>query len=420
MWNRKKEDIDLHQKKRYQFIREQVRPQRKIWVFIWLKRLALLVIAACIFGGIAGGIIVLIHNHFIESERQVVEISTFTPMPEETMAPVDTKSKKTAEKEMTLSDINKLSQRLSAVGTSMDSAMVGIESKVSTENWLEKSQNAQSVSFGLIFREGEKYYDILTTCNTIQEQSSVNVQLMDDTMIDGSILGSDVQLNVAVVRIKKADIKKSLLEQMTVAHLGNGLGLVDGTSVIAIGCPNGVLHSIVTGVITNDSIQASIMDGEVQLYCTSIPFSERGNGVVLDEDGRVVGIITTEFTEETGTTGMAFIRISNVTTLISLLQKKITVPYIGIEGKSLSATTAKAHNLEVGAYVTEVYSGAPAYDGGMRVADVITKIDGENVNGMSDVYNSLLRHKTGDMVVYTVSRKSGNKKVTKQIKVKLG
>lgn len=422
MWNRKKQEkTDLHQEKRYQFIREQVRPQKKQQAVLWLKRLGLLVIAACIFGGIAGGIMICIQNRFLKQEKDTVTINAYTPVPEETTAPAVGKDKnETGQQELTLNDMNTISRRLSAVGTAVDTAMVGIKSMGNAKNWFANSQSAETVAFGLIFQKSEKYYDILTTCDIVQEQSSVQVQLMDDTMIEGTILGSDVQLNMAVVRIKKADIKKSLLAQMSVAYLGNGLGMVDGTKVIAVGSPNGVLHSVVAGMITNDSIRASITDGEIQIFSTDIPYCEIGNGVVLDIQGHVIGMITADFTEETGTTGMAFVRISHVMPLLELLQKKKEIPYIGIEGKSLSAAAAAVHHLENGAYVTEVYSGEPAYEGGMRVADVITEIDGEAVSGMSDIYNNLLEHGSGDTVIYTVSRKSGSKKITKHLKIKLG
>ena len=98
----------------------------------------------------------------------------------------------------------------------------------------------------------------------------------------------------------------------------------------------------------------------------------------------------------------------------------MTIPYLGIEGRSIDEDVAEAHNLVEGAYVTEVYAGTPAYEGGMRVADVITQINGESIRGMTDIYNNLIKHKPKDKVVYTVHRKSGNRKVAKQIKVVLG
>ena len=50
-----RENNDSHKEERYQFMREQVKPQRKKQCLIWAKRLGILIVSACIFGGIAGG-----------------------------------------------------------------------------------------------------------------------------------------------------------------------------------------------------------------------------------------------------------------------------------------------------------------------------------------------------------------------------
>lgn len=421
MWNKRKdEDRDLHSEKRYQFIREQVRPKRREQAVCFLKRLAAVVVFAGVFGGIAGGIIVTMQKHSVRAFPETAAVATPSPEPpQETSTPAEKKEKKSEEKAVSLSDYHRLTKRLAAVGTRMDSALVGIQTKENAKNWFNQNKSGRRMAYGLIFHSASSYYDVLTTSDIVQEQERVNVQLMDDTVIEGIILGSDEQLNLAVVRIKKKDIAPELRKQMTAAELVEGLGLTTGANVIAIGSPNGVLHSVVMGTVTNDSICASLVDGEVQLYSTDISYSSVGNGVVLDTVGHVVGVITTEFAEETGTTGLSFVKLSDVTTLISLLQKRMKTPYLGIEGKTLSVINAKAHHLEIGAYVTEVYSGTPAYKAGMRVADVITEIDGEAVSGMSDVYHNLMEHRTEDKVTYTVSRKSGNKKLTKKIKVTL-
>ncbi len=425
MWNKRKGmDTDFHEEKRYQFIREQVRPQKKIQAFLLLKRLGILVMTAFVFGGIVGGCIVFMQNHFRVDSEDVVQFNTYTPAPTktptETSAPVSTGKEKRSEKDLTLSDMNWLSKKLSAVGTEMNSAIVGVMKKDDTANWLEQHDSVRSVVYGMIFGESGKYYDILTTCEVIKKQPSVYIRLMNDTLVEGVVLGSDAQLNLAVVRIKKEDIEVNLLEQMTVAKLGMGFALSNGTNLVAVGCPDGILYSVFSGMVTNNSVYVPITDGEIQVYCTNIPYSEDGNGFVLDIEGRVIGVITTAFKEETGTTGMAFIKISHVTALLEVLQNKGTIPYIGIEGRSLDESVAKAHNLEAGAYLTEVYSGAPAYEAGLRVADVITQINGQKITGMTDIYNDLLNRKSNDKVIYTVHRKSGNGRVTKQIRIKLG
>lgn len=412
MQNKKKKDTAGHDEERYQFIKEQVRPQQRKYLIKWFKRLGFLLFAAVLFGIIAGSVIVYIQNYLLRP-KEVVKISTYTDVPEETPGEI---GKTAIDNNTSLAKLNKITQRLAAVGEKLDTSLVGIKQRSSAQNLLV-GVNSQTTAYGLLIQQTESYIYILTTNQVVEGQSTVVVQMSDNTVVEGTLLGSDTQLNLAIIRVQKSDMEAQLLSKMKVARLGSGRGLVNGTNVIAVGAPNGVLRSVVLGRITNTSINASITDGEIQLYCTDMPYTDKGNGVVLDTKGRVIGVLTTDFTEQTGLSGLSFIRISDVLNVIELLKRKQSAPYLGIEGKSLSSTVAEAHKLEKGAYVTEVYSGSPAYDGGMRVADVITRIDGDKVSTMSDIYRALLEHRPGDMVTYTISRKSGKEQFTKQLKI---
>lgn len=402
-------------------MKEQVRPQQRKQAFQWLRRAGILVAAAVLFGVIAGSIIVLFQNRFVKPKENIVTIDTYTAEPVEPEKTEEPEKIQEPQKVETLSlrQVNKITQRLAAVGTGMSPSIVGIMPESSAQSILSGEISNMPMAYGLIVQETDKKYYVLTTDTIVQERSYVQVQLADHTMIEGRVLGSDAQLNMAVVQIEKSDVKTNLLAQMTAAQLGNGMSLLNGSNVIAVGCPNGVLRSVVVGTITNDSVKGAITDGEVQLYCTTIPYTGAGNGVVLDVAGRVVGILSTGFTEKTGTTGLAFIKIANIMPVIELLKEKQNAPYLGMEGSTLSLTMARAHQLEMGAYVTEVYSDSPAYKGGMRVADVITKVDGKKVSSMADIYQSLLKHKPGDKLTYTVSRKAGKEQIEKKLKIEL-
>lgn len=418
-----RENNDSHKEERYQFMREQVKPQRKKQCLIWAKRLGLLIISACIFGGVAGGVIWLITNHGKKSStKNVVKINTYSATAPATSEPQETPAtgSSNTNSRLTLENSNKMSEQLAAIGGQASASIVGVKNKTEAQDWFsEKQNNSKNVSFGVIYKENTKNYYIATTYSVVKEQHTVKVQLIDETVIEGKVIDSDVQYNVAVVTISKSKITQETQEKMQVAELGYGGSLCNGSDVIAIGCPNGVLYSVMTGHVSNNSLYGTITDGEVKLFSTDIPYSEDGNGVVLDISGNVVGMITTKFTIETGTSGMGFMDMSNISTILELLQHKQDVAYLGIEGESIAEATATAHNLPTGAYVKTVYSQAPAYQAGMRVADIITKIDDSAVDGMTDVYNILLQHSSGDKVVCTVMRKSGNRYVTKKLKVKL-
>jgi len=420
MWGKEKDkDTINHDEERYQFIKEQVQPQRRLQIKKWAKYFGVLLASALFFGVIAGCIIVLLQNYFVKSEEQAVNMAEYSAAQEKT-AEVPVKSfGKQEEQEITFSEANNFTERLAAVGDKAKFSMVGISRNSSMQDWLGNQKSGQTMGYGVIIEETKTFYYILTDRHNVKGHSAVTVYLMDDTTIEGAVLGCDNYLDLAALRISKMEIKTKVSGQMRPVKLGDRSGLSNGTNVIAVGCPNGVLNSVVTGRITNDSVCAGITDGEIQLYCTDIPYSQEGSGIVLNTDGKIVGVIATVFTEKTGTTGMAFIRAADVINVFELLKQKKGVPYLGIEGSSLGIAAAKIHQLKAGAYVTEVYYGSPAYSSGMRVADVITEVDNKQISGMQEFYQTLLGHKQGDTITCTVSRQAWGEQIEKKLKIKL-
>lgn len=426
IFRKKYGDGDSHQEKKYEFIREQIRPQRKKQIRIFIYKLVMVMVFAGLFGVIAGSIIVSMQKGDKEVENDTVPMNMYSATPESTIGKSENTnatedSNNSGRPKINLRSLNRMSERLAAIGEDAGSFLVGVKRKDSTSEWLEKDGvSNQEFAFGMLVKEtGSRFY-LITTCDILNSQPSVEVQLKHDILVEGKIHGSDPQLNLSVVSIKKSDIDAVTLERMKIAQIGNSSSLKKGTNVVAIGCPNGILNSVVSGNITNDTIVAPITDGEIDLFTTTMPYSNTGNGVILDLDSKVVGLITTEFTNKTGTAGLSFIDMGGISGLLEHLMGKENVPYIGCEGQSISPATAKTHNLEAGAYITDVYSDSPAYECGMRVADIVTVMDGREIDSMSEIYDILLQHKSGDTIKCTVMRGAGKKKVKKELKIKLG
>lgn len=282
------------------------------------------------FGVIAGGIIVLLQNRFVKPKEQIVNMAPHSASPEEaTEVPVHYSGEQ-EEQEISFSKANDFTKRLAAVGDKAKASLVGISKESSMQDWAEGQKSGQTMGYGVIIEETKTFYYILTDRNIVKGHSAVTVYLMDDTTIEGTVLGSDTHLDLAVLRISRMEIKTKVSGQMKPVKTGEKAGLSNGLNVIAVGCPNGVLNSVVTGRITNDSVCAGITDGEIQLYCTDIPYSQEGSGIVLNTAGKIVGVIATVFTEKTGTTGMAFIGVTDVVNVFELLKQKKAPHTLGL------------------------------------------------------------------------------------------
>jgi serine protease Do len=123
---------------------------------------------------------------------------------------------------------------------------------------------------------------IATNLHVIGEARPITVQLADGSKHEATVVeASDRKLDLAIVRI---DAKKKL----KALPLGDSNKLKQGQAIVAIGHPRGLEHSVVAGVLSGKRD----MDG-VPMLQLAIPI-EQGNsgGPVLDEGGKVVGIVT--------------------------------------------------------------------------------------------------------------------------------
>ncbi len=421
MLNGKKKNVS-HQEEKYQFIREQIRPQRKKKILVWLGRFIMIAAMACIFGMIAGTIILYMQKQSRETQETADGSDVlYSASPIPTADPAHVQSDEVRKAEISLKRMNRLSERMAAIGEEAGSAIVSVEVRDNVQNFLKQDiKDGRESVFGIIVRETKNYFYIITTCDILKGQPSVNVRLEHDILIEASVLGNDPQINLAAIRVKKSEISRSALSKLTVAKFGDGQDLKKGTNIVAIGCPNGILNSVVTGSVTNNKIYAPVMDSEVELLTTDILYSAEGNGVVMNLNSEIVGFITTEFLEMTGTAGVSFLNISSISAMLDNLQRTNKKSFIGCEGRSISKEMAASHHMAAGAYITDVYSDYPAYAGGMRIADVITKFDGQPIHRMSEIYQIIARHKKGDVLRCTVWRKSGSTATTKELQIKLG
>jgi regulator of sirC expression with transglutaminase-like and TPR domain len=123
---------------------------------------------------------------------------------------------------------------------------------------------------------------IATNLHVIGEARPIIVQLADGSKHEATeVHASDRKLDLAIVRIKTPN-------KLTPLPLGDSGKLKQGQPIIALGHPQGLEYSIVSGVLSSERV----LDG-IPMLQLAIPI-EQGNsgGPVLDVQGRVLGIVT--------------------------------------------------------------------------------------------------------------------------------
>ena len=318
-----------------------------------------------------------------------------------------------------LEEHNKASKRLSAVGDKFSSSLVSIISKKDKPAWYNNSQgNTGDVLSGMVLKETARYYYILTP-GGLKEPGAVDIEFQDGETVQADYLSSDSNTGLSVFCVEKRNVSGERQSKIVIPEFGSTISVPAGSNIIITGAPNGIMYSVMTGNIIKTGIEMPVTDNIITLFATDVLYTSNSNGIVLNTKGRVIGFVTNLYEKATGHNNIGFIGISSVIDIINSIVEGKNIPYLGIEGHNVDQKTASAHNISKGIYLTSVYSGSPAYSSGIRVADVITQIDGEEVSSLSALHGILKSHNAGDRIVITVSRKYGKKNNDKKLAVEL-
>jgi len=212
--------------------------------------------------------------------------------------------------------------------------------------------------------------------------------------------------------------------KIPVIDLGDSGKLVVGQTVVAVGSPFGLEHTVTSGVIS--ALGRSLPD-----------FTETGNayplvdviqtdaainpgnsgGALVDSRGRLVGINTAIYSDTGANGGIGFAVPVNTAVRVAnqlVAGGAIRHPFIGVIGSTVTEELVKEEKLSVteGAYVAELAKGSGSEKAGVKVGDVITAVDGAPIRSMDDLILQIRRKKVGDEVTLTVSRDGKSTDVT--------
>ena len=255
---------------------------------------------------------------------------------------------------------------------------------------------------GVLFRD-DGY--LITNAHVVADSTLINVVLADGSQHEGTLVGSDEDSDIAVVKIGGSGYP--------VALLGHAATLQVGQPAIAIGSPLGLEGgpSVTQGVISalNRTVEthggAAALTGMIQTDA-SIAAGSSGGGL-FDTNGTLVGITTAVAINESGTEGLGFaIPVEDARRVAEQLitDGKVARVWLGVRGADMSTGAEQDHGTEGGAMLREVVPGGPAATAGLASGDVITKINDEAVDSMSSLVVALRDHRPGDTVMITYRR----------------
>ena len=284
--------------------------------------------------------------------------------------------------------------------------------EISTESVVTGSFAQQYVQQGagsgvIISQDGY----ILTNNHVINGANSVKVRLRDGTEYDATIVGSDSDNDIALLKVSATGLSP--------ATFGDSNSLAVGDYVVAIGNPLGELGGTVTdGIISALARKVTIEDTQMTLLQTNaqvIPGNSGGG--LFNANGELVGIVNAK-QSATEVEGIAFaIPINNVLDILSDLKEYGYVTGkvdLGIDFTDITSDeTAFYYGVnQTGCYVLSVDSGSNAEKAGVTRGDLVTKVNDTDVSSSSDITAALEKAEVGDTVTFTVSRRGTSKTIS--------
>jgi serine protease Do len=242
---------------------------------------------------------------------------------------------------------------------------------------------------------------ILTNLHVVLRGGRVTVGMADEREFEARLVGSDADSDLAVLKVEAK-------EPLPAANMGNSSDLMIGESVIAIGNPFGLSHTVTTGVVS--ATGRSLRD-EQQTYYDLIQTDASINpgnsgGPLLNIVGDLIGINTAIYQ---GAEGIGFaIPIDRAKRIVADLISygEVQPAWIGILAQDIARAASKRRDVEhmQGVLVRGVEAGSPADEAGVAPGDVIVTIDGHHVGHTEEWENRLRDHAAGSLINLEIRR----------------
>jgi Do/DeqQ family serine protease len=265
------------------------------------------------------------------------------------------------------------------------------------------SREYQHTSLGSgVIIDGKNGY-ILTNHHVVAGATEIKAITADQKEYVGRTLGSDPRSDLAVIKIEAK-------ENLPQAKLGDSDDLMIGETVIAIGNPFGLSHTVTTGVVSAVDRSVRAEDRVYRHFIQTDASINPGNsgGPLLNIDGDVIGINTAIYQKAQGI-GFA-IPINKAKRIVKELLRagEVRPPWIGLDLQELTEDLKSYLGLlgeKRGVLVSDVYRGSPAERAGIKRGDVILSLEGFPIEALEEYHETLGEYTANERLTFRIFRK---------------
>jgi Do/DeqQ family serine protease len=269
----------------------------------------------------------------------------------------------------------------------------------------KKSDQPEVAGSGVIVDAKAGY--VLTNHHVIEHADRIVVTLKDNRKFDATLVGSDPDTDIAVLKITA--------ENLTALPLGNADRLEVGDYVLAIGNPFGLGQAVTSGIVSalgRTGLGLESYENFIQTDASINPGNS--GGALINLRGELIGINTAIFTPGGGNVGVGFaVPINMAESVMKQLvaSGEVHRGRLGVQVKDLTPELAESMGVgaQQGAIVDFVDVLSPAQRAGLAPGDIILSVDGDPVHSAADLRNRVGLTQVGHKIQLTLLRDKSSK-----------
>jgi Do/DeqQ family serine protease len=244
---------------------------------------------------------------------------------------------------------------------------------------------------------------VLTNHHVIDGADEIQVETTGNRSYRAKVVGSDPPTDLAVLKIEG--------DALPMLHLGDSDQVHVGDVVLAIGNPLGIGQTVTAGIISAKERSTGMGDGSFQSFLQTDAPINRGNsgGALVNTAGDLIGINSQIVSETGGNIGIGFAIPSNMARQVSeqlIKSGNVRRGKLGVTIQTVTPEIAASLGLPnaKGVIVSSVETGGPADRAGIRQGDIITRINGTEVEDGNELRNRIAAMEPGSEVTVTLLR----------------
>ena len=286
--------------------------------------------------------------------------------------------------------------------------LVDVSEISSDTDWFNDPYETRGTVSGIIIAKTDSEVQVLVYSPGMDSAHTILITFFDGTSVEASVHSQDRVSGLAVLSANIDSMDSSVRDMIKVAELGSSAeSTLVGQTVIAVGRPIGTSGSISYGTATSASTNLGVPDSGFMQITTDIIGSKQASGVLINPDGRVVGIIDTRHGRSDLPGVLCAIGITETKQLIEKLSAGGKKSYLGVQCTDVPEDVRQRMDMPEGVYLTEVAEGSPAMNAGLQKGDIIISMNGEDVHYCTTLSRILLEEEAGTEIGITLMRPSG-------------